>query len=57
MLFAIQGIIGLAKEGFKTEETPMGLLISFSRLKPKLRLKLGLVGSFHQIKRAAVLRF
>ena len=57
MLFAIQGIIGRAKEGFKTEETPMGLLFSFSRLKPRLELKLGLVGSSHQIKRAAVLCF
>ena len=37
MLFAIQGIIGLAKEGFKT---PMGLLFSFSRLKPRLKARL-----------------
>ena len=32
--------IGLAKEGFKTEETPMGLLFSFSRLKPRLKARL-----------------
>ena len=40
MLFAIQGIIGLAKEGFKTEEAPIGLLFSFSRLKPRLKARL-----------------